>query len=49
MQAITALVAYEPDGDMDQISSEMNEEIQHVQYAEVTYAVRDSKNEWSFH
>jgi len=42
MQAITALVAYDPDGDIDDIFEEMSEEIKQVKFAEITYAVRDS-------
>jgi DAK2 domain fusion protein YloV len=42
MQAITALVAYDPEGDIDSILSEMTEEIKQVKFAEITYAVRDS-------
>ena len=42
MQAITALVAYDPEGDIDSVLSEMTEEIKQVKFAEITYAVRDS-------
>jgi len=42
MQAITALIAYDSMGDIDGIYQAMAEEIKHVKYAEVTYAVRDS-------
>jgi len=42
MQSITALVAYDPEGDIDTVFSDMTEEIKQVKFAEVTYAVRDS-------
>jgi len=42
MQSITALVAYDPDGEIDKIYTEMSEEIKQVKFAEITYAVRDS-------
>lgn len=42
MQAISALIAYNDDGELCQVTSAMNAEIQNVGYAEVTYAVRDS-------
>lgn len=42
MQAISALIAYNNDGELCQVTSAMNAEIQNVGYAEVTYAVRDS-------
>lgn len=42
MQAITALIAFEPDGDLEKISAAMAAEIEQVKYAEVTRAVRDS-------
>ncbi|MGE5389853.1 MAG: DAK2 domain-containing protein [Deltaproteobacteria bacterium] len=42
MQAISALIAYDPQGDVDQLTDEMSEAVQTVRYAEVTYAVRDS-------
>lgn len=42
MQSVTALIAYDPEGDIEQISAEMTGQIEDVQYAEVTYAVRDS-------
>lgn len=42
MQAITALIAYNPEGDTDPVAEEMTLHGQSVQYGEVTYAVRDS-------
>ncbi len=42
MQSITALVAYDPEGDIDHIYNEMSQEIKQVKFAEITYAVRDS-------
>jgi len=42
MQAISALIAYDPQGNLDQMADEMAEAVQGVKYAEVTYAVRDS-------
>ncbi|MEN6326413.1 MAG: DAK2 domain-containing protein [Syntrophomonas sp.] len=42
MQAITALIAFEPDGDIETVSVAMAAEIEQVKYAEVTQAVRDS-------
>ena len=42
MQAVTALIAYDPDGDLEEVASAMLEEIKNVKYGEVTYAVRDS-------
>jgi DAK2 domain fusion protein YloV len=42
MQAISALIAYNPEGDLTQVVAAMSREIKNVDYAEVTYAVRDS-------
>ena len=42
MQAISALIAYNNEGDLEQVVSAMNLEYQSIAYAEVTYAVRDS-------
>ena len=42
MQAITALIAYDPEGDTEEIATAMIDEMQQVKYAEVTHAVRDS-------
>lgn len=42
MQAITALIAYDPAGEITEIAAAMIEEMEQVKYAEVTYAVRDS-------
>jgi DAK2 domain fusion protein YloV len=42
MQAVTALVAYDPCGELDQVAKAMNEEMQVVKYAEVTHAVRNT-------
>ncbi|MDD4774935.1 MAG: DAK2 domain-containing protein [Syntrophomonas sp.] len=43
MQAINALIAYNDDGDLDEVAEAMQREIVNVSYGEVTYAVRDSK------
>lgn len=42
MQCITALIAYDPEGDIEEVAAAMEDEIGHVKYAEVTRAVRDS-------
>ncbi len=42
MQAITALIAFDPDGDLESVSAAMAAEMEQVKYAEVTHAVRDS-------
>jgi hypothetical protein len=42
MQSINALIAYNSEGDLAEVVSAMNQEMQNVRYAEVTYAVRDS-------
>jgi len=42
MQAITALIAYDPEGEPGEIAAAMIEEMEQVKYAEVTHAVRDS-------
>jgi len=42
MQAITALIAYDPEGELEEIAAAMIDEMQQVKYAEVTHAVRDS-------
>ncbi len=42
MQAITALIAYDPAGEIAEIAAAMIEEMEEVKYAEVTYAVRNS-------
>ncbi|MGI5912071.1 MAG: DAK2 domain-containing protein [Syntrophomonadaceae bacterium] len=42
MQSITALIAYDPDGNIKEVTESMIEEMKQVTYAEVTYAVRDS-------
>ncbi len=42
MQAITVLIAYNSEGDIEEIAEEMNSHIDNVLYGEVTYAVRDS-------
>lgn len=42
MQAISALIAYDPQGNVEELAQEMGEAVQAVRYAEVTYAVRDS-------
>jgi len=42
MQAITALIAYDSEGDVEEVAQEMASHIDNVTYGEVTYAVRDS-------
>ncbi|HZK86674.1 MAG TPA: DAK2 domain-containing protein, partial [Syntrophomonas sp.] len=42
MEAISALIAYNPDGELQEILAAMQEEMQKITYAEVTHAVRDS-------
>lgn len=42
MQAITALIAYNPDGDLERVAEEMASHSETVTFGEVTYAVRDS-------
>jgi len=42
MQAITVLIAYDSEGDIEEIAQEMTSHIDNVVYGEVTYAVRDS-------
>jgi len=42
MQAISALIAYNPEGDLQEIAAAMNEEMSKISYAEVTHAVKDS-------
>jgi DAK2 domain fusion protein YloV len=42
MQAISALIAYNSEGNLEQVVAAMNQEFQSIAYAEVTYAVRDS-------
>lgn len=42
MQCITALIAFQPDGQIADIAQAMEEEIKRVKYAEITRAVRDS-------
>lgn len=42
MQAVTALIAYEPDGELEQVALSMLEEIKNVKYGEITRAIRDS-------
>ena len=42
MQAISALITYDSQGDADQMADEMTEVAQSVAYGEVTYAIRDS-------
>lgn len=42
MQAITVLIAYNSEGDIEEIAQEMTSHIDYVIYGEVTYAVRDS-------
>lgn len=42
MEAITALIAYNSEGEIIEIVAAMQEEMQKITYAEVTHAVRDS-------
>ncbi|HCF50284.1 MAG TPA: dihydroxyacetone kinase [Syntrophomonas sp.] len=42
MQCITGLIAFQPDGDLEDMVAAMEEEIKRVKYAEITKAVRDS-------
>jgi len=42
MQAITALIAFDPEGQLDEVAGAMEEEMSRVAYAEITTAVRDS-------
>lgn len=43
MQAISALIAYAPDGNLDEMVDAMEEQMQEISYAEITRAVRDSE------
>lgn len=42
MQAISALIAFNSEGDLEEVAAAMNQEFNSIDYAEVTYAVRDS-------
>ncbi len=42
MQAVTALIAFDDNGNVDEVALAMSEEIEQVKYAEITHAVRDS-------
>lgn len=42
MEAISALIAYNSEGDLQDVAAAMNEEMQKIDYAEVTRAVKDS-------
>jgi len=42
MQAITALIAYDATGDIEDVAAAMTEEMQNVKFGEITYAIRDS-------
>ena len=42
MQAITALIAFDAEGEVLEVAEAMSAEIQNVKYAEITHAVRDS-------
>ncbi|SHG96897.1 hypothetical protein SAMN02745221_01376 [Thermosyntropha lipolytica DSM 11003] len=42
MQAVTALIAYDPEGDIKEIAQAMSEEMAGVKWGEITYAVKDS-------
>lgn len=43
MQAVTALIAFDPEGELDEIMAAMQDAMEQVQYGEVTHAVRDSQ------
>ena len=43
MQAINALIAFNEEGDLEQVAEAMIKETSGMSYGEVTYAVRDSK------
>ena len=42
MQALSAMIPFEPDADIDSMMAEMKEEMRRVQYGEITFAVRDT-------
>ncbi|MCK8827829.1 DAK2 domain-containing protein [Natroniella acetigena] len=42
-QGISAMVAFNPEGKLEEVSAEMKEELQFVKTGEVTYATRDTK------
>ncbi len=42
-QGVTAMMVFNPEGDISQLSDEMKEEVEFVKTGEVTYAVRDTK------
>ncbi len=42
MEAISALIAYNSEGKLQEIAAAMTEEMQRISYAEVTHAVKDS-------
>ncbi|CFY04739.1 DhaL domain [Syntrophomonas zehnderi OL-4] len=42
MEAISALIAYNPEGDLEEVAAAMAAEMQKTSYAEVTQAVKDS-------
>ena len=42
MQAVAALMSYQPEGQLDEVVQSMTEQYGEVKYAEVTHAVRDS-------
>ena len=42
MQAVAALMSYQPEGHLDEVVHSMTEQYGEVKYAEVTHAVRDS-------
>ncbi|NLJ72097.1 MAG: DAK2 domain-containing protein [Syntrophomonadaceae bacterium] len=42
MQAVTALIAFDDNGNVDEVALAMSGEIEQVKYAEITHAVRDS-------
>jgi len=44
-QGISAMIAYNPEGDLETNTAEMNEAISNVRTAQVTYAVRDTSIE----
>lgn len=42
MQAVTALIAFDDNGDVKDVAEAMSQEIEQIKYAEITHAVRDS-------
>ncbi|WP_018249798.1 DAK2 domain-containing protein [Orenia marismortui] len=42
-QGVTAMMLFNPEGDLGEVSSDMKEEVEFVKTGEITYAVRDTK------